>query len=67
MTKITTSLERTVKSSFSMIGGEITFILMADPIALDTAISQEDTVSLETRPDWYVMGTAEFEPTTSTG
>jgi hypothetical protein len=34
---------------------------------LYTAITQDDTVSLETRPDWYVMGTAGFGPTTSTG
>ena len=33
---------------------------------LYTAITQEGTVYLETRPDWYVMGTAGFEPTTST-
>jgi hypothetical protein len=34
---------------------------------LETAIAQEGTVSLETRADhWYAMGTAEFEPTTST-
>jgi len=34
---------------------------------LYTAITQEGTVSLETRPDRYVMGTAGFETTTSTG
>ena len=34
---------------------------------LYTAITQDGTVSLETRPDWYVMDTAGFEPTTSTG
>jgi hypothetical protein len=36
-------------------------------MSLETAITQEGTVSLETRPDWYVTGTAGFEPTTSTG
>ena len=34
---------------------------------LETAITQEGTVSLETRTDhWHTMGTAGFEPTTST-
>ena len=33
---------------------------------LYTAITQEGTVYLETRPDWYVMSTAGFEPTIST-
>jgi hypothetical protein len=34
---------------------------------LYTATTQDGTVSLETRPDWYVMGTAGLEPTTSIG
>jgi hypothetical protein len=69
MTNITTSLEHRVKSPFSVIGGNH-IILMADPesykMLLYTAITQEGTVSLETRLDTIVMGTAGFEPTTST-
>jgi hypothetical protein len=33
---------------------------------LYTAITQKRYVSLETRPDWRVVDTAGFEPTTST-
>lgn len=35
-------------------------------LPLHTAVTQEGTVYFETRPDWYVMGTAGFEPTTCT-
>jgi hypothetical protein len=53
MTTITTSLVRSVKSSFFVIGGTL-FIPVADPIGviqmpLYTAITQEGTVSVATQ------------------
>jgi hypothetical protein len=65
-----------MKSSFSMIGGERSGVthfhsygrpdMSHTKFPLYAAITPECTVYLETRPDWYVMGTAGFEPTTST-